>query len=507
MVNEKININNGFIILVKYICLIILFAAALAILLNKKDGILYYFIPSLNLFFKIIIILCLYIFLITFSIRIHKKSKNSFILFLVIISGFSCFIWNYFAGTIQISDYKVLLEGASDIANGIFKEGYDKTSYYYFYNHQIGYASYLSIIVKLLGQNIFWLKLLDCTYIIGTVLMIYIIAIKKFNENTAVISSVLYSTFLFNLFGSSIINNQHLSALLLMLGLYLFMNTTKNKYAAITGIVFGIMNVIRPFAIIIIIAVSIYSLYMIFMKTNQKKWLIKLGIILLSYFITIWVCNIILISAHLTPYPISKSNIPYFKFVIGLGAKDRSIYGTTGKTTRMSSVYTDLEEVGFDYDKYNNDSKRFVIQSILNYKSTIPYLKKKMTAFLGEKDNQIIFALDNIKMNSKYIVSLYKLSHLQYFLFVLFAIMSIIFKRNTIKNEGFLLYLLIIGFVLVHIPIETQTRYRYEIYIFIIIMSGDAIDQIICRFPKLRINVSAIKSFYYARTEHMFDIL
>jgi hypothetical protein len=405
-----------------------------------------------------------------FAIRINRKKQSLYLILISSISFLLCVIWNIYAKTQPISDYKALLEGGYQIALGIFKD--DKTSYYYMYNHQLGYAVYLSILMRFFGVNLLVFKMIDVMYIMLSVVLIYAITLKLFNKDTAAVASLFYSIFIFDITGSSIINNQHLSGVLLLAAILLIL-IDKYWSVSLSAVLLGLMNIARPLGIVLIIAIFIYFLYKILLTSNWKEWISKFVLVLISYYLVIYSFDAVLINSNITSKPVSKSNIPYFKFVIGLSDNCRSLYGNQDENERKTAVYYDLKSLNFNYEKYNDECKKFIMSHIYDYKSTLRIIYNKMTFFMGQIDHQYSFALNANQISS--IQVFLNFGHFQYLIFIILALLSFIIRKRQKNNAFTIINVLFVGFILVHIFVEAQTRYRYETYFFLIIMSADFI--------------------------------
>lgn len=421
------------------------------------------------------------------SIKLQRKSEMAFVFLLVLTSIFSCFVWNLYAKTVPVSDYSVLLEGALKISQGFFSEAFDKTNYFFIYNYQIGYASYLALIIKFMGQNLMFLKCCETIFITLSAIFIYKIASEHINKECGVIASMLFSTFIFNIMGSSIINNQHLSGLLMIMGVY-FILKGKYSHTAIAGLIWGIMNVVRPIGIVSIISVFMYFLFLVVTTSHWRRSFSHLLILLFAFYSTLFLFDTVFFNLQIAPRQISKNNLPYFKCVIGLGATNGSLFGNRTKNARKTNVYFDLEKLGFDYLKYNNESLKFLKSKLMDYPNTIKFLKEKMVYFMGEKDHQYTFALDSVKLTDKKIKILASFAHIQYFILLCLAFLSVAIFKRSLPANFVLVLILIANFLAVHLLIEAQTRYRYDIYMLIIILASIPTYHFIHSFEKLNSN-------------------
>lgn len=408
------------------------------------------------------------------AVRVNRKNTKYFLIGLSVISLIIYALWNLYAKTTPISDYQILLEGANKIIDGTFKqESFDKTNYFYFYNFQIGYTSYLALITKIFGGKLIFFKILEWIYLIVTSIMIYKICEDRYTKDIGAIAATLYSLYIPNIMGSSVINNQHISGALMVTSLYFILKNDK-KSAAIGGVFLGLMQIFRPIAIIVIIGVAITYVCKVFSKTMYLEILGILVIYILCFTMVVKLVDFAFVKTEIAPKAISQSNAKYFKFVLGL--TDEGVYKIPTESARKTQVYFDLERLNFDYGAYNKECLKVIKNSITNYKETFPFIKTKMYDFLGKRDNQYSFSLSEEKITDN-TFRLSEIGNLQYLFLIIGALGALLgkFKRNN--KEIDVVCLLFIGFTLVHIFIETQTRYRYEMYILLVVLAGEFISR------------------------------
>lgn len=436
---------------------------------------------SINIL-NILISIIFTLLIINISIKLNRYSPKLFISLLVAISSILYLIWNLYAKTTPVSDYQVIFEGANKIIDGTFHtESFDKTSYFYFYNYQIGYTVYVASVIFIFGNNLVAFKILEALYITCTSLLIYKIADKLWSKDSAAIASILYALFIPNIIGSSIINNQHLSTLTLMLAIYFFIKDTKLS-TIFLGILLAITQILRPISIIPIIAIVMIYIYRLIKEKNYKKYISSFLILIISFMVITKTFDFTLMQLKLSPSPISRSNAKYFKFVLGL--KGEGLYKIPTESARKTQIYFDLEKLDFDYDKYNDLCLQEVKNSIKDFKSILNYVVRKMIVFMSFKDNQIDFAVSGEKLTT-IIFMLTDIGKVQYTLLLLFTFISILLARKSSESDINILYILIIGFVLVHIFIEVQTRYRYELYVFFTIISSYSLNNLWAKLDKI----------------------
>jgi len=416
---------------------------------------------------------------------VHRRGRRLYLVFLVLLSGTICLFWNLYAQTVPVSDYQVLLQGATAIARGTFTEGADKTSYFYIYNFQIGVAAYLGLIVKLLSDNLTSLKLAEALYLIGSALMLYVLVATAMSASVAAVAAALYATLIVVFTGSSIINNQHASLLLLLIGLYLVLKGAMWHVIA-AGVVFGVMNLIRPIGAVTVAAVCLYFLYQMGTAGRRRQWAVRIPLLAAAFLLAVWAFDIALVHTGIAPDPVSQSHLPYFKVVIGLDDNHGSLFGHETVDARKTSVYFDLQQLGFDYKGYNDAQAQYILQRARDYGSTLSYVARKMWYFVGEKDNQYVFALNGNKLSQRPLIALINVGQAQYVLLLLAALVTVSVRLKRSDDGSALFAILLLTFILAHIPVEAQPRYRYEAYIFVVIFAAESIYHLVEKASQIR---------------------
>ena len=458
-----------------------------------------------NSYYKVVglaiigVIICYYIGYKLCS-KIESKSAKKYKLFLFIVSFVIYVLWGIFAKTPPISDYEVLINGAKSMARGEFPTlAFDKTNYFYFYNFQAGFVTYLAGIIKLFGERLIFIKLVEMLVMSLTNVFIYDIATKIYSRRCGVMSSMIYAILLFNIAGSSIINNQHISVLFMVIALWLFLKDRKLLHV-LAGIFTGIAIIVRPSIAIFAIALICFKIWKVLDNNfkNFLKELFTIVILVISIFITVKGYDAAMRYSNQVPNSAVSANAKYFKFILGL--KGRGLYNIQTQTAEKTQVYYDLEKLNFDYEKYDEECLKELKTSI-NYNTRIllRFINEKLVYFCGGADNQLGYAWEYVS-TSRICDFMNYYGYIQYILLLLLALISsviIFYKNKDMEYEGKnrkyseLLKILFIGFFLAHIFIEVQTRYRYEQYLILAILSSpvlvilfDKITKILDKYKK-----------------------
>lgn len=360
---------------------------------------------------------------------------------------------------------------------------FDKTNYFYFYNFQTGFVMYLALVIKIFGSHLIFLKIFEILFMSLTNVFVYKIASKVYTKKIGIISSIIYSLLFFNIAGSSIINNQHFSTLLVILSIYFFIKD-KCFYYVLSGILVGIANIIRPSSIIILISFCLFLLWKLLIN-NFKTWktfLIGFLLIILSAFSTMKIFDYSLLNLNVVPTSTLSSNAKYFKFVLGIHGN--GIYNIPTETAEKTQVYFDLQKLNFDYELYNNECKNFIVNKFTqNTKETFGHIKNKMLVFCGEEDNRIGFSGNKVQNSKSYIFIKYY-GYVQYFLLIVFSLLTVIINvkeskfyntKNNLYQTQILFEIVFILYFCAHLLIEVQPRYRYDQYLMLAFIASPSI--------------------------------
>ena len=360
---------------------------------------------------------------------------------------------------------------------------FDKTNYFYFYNFQTGFVMYLALVIKIFGSHLIFLKIFEILFMSLTNVFVYKIASKVYTKKIGIISSIIYSLLFFNIAGSSIINNQHFSTLLVILSIYFFIKD-KCFYYVLSGILVGIANIIRPSSIIILISFCLFLLWKLLIN-NFKTWktfLIGFLLIILSAFSTMKIFDYSLLNLNVVPTSTLSSKAKYFKFVLGIHGN--GIYNIPTETAEKTQVYFDLQKLNFDYELYNNECKNFIVNKFTqNTKETFGHIKNKMLVFCGEEDNQIGFSGNKVQNSKSYIFIKYY-GYVQYFLIIVFSLLTVIINvkeskfyntKNNLYQTQILFEIVFILYFCAHLLIEVQPRYRYDQYLMLAFIASPSI--------------------------------
>ena len=410
--------------------------------------------------------LLLAIFSILFIIFFVKKFKiKKFALFLILFSFIIKIIAVLILKTPMAADYQAMYDASLKAVNGDFS--FVSDGYFLAYGYQLGNVFYQFIVLKIIN-NVVILKILNCVYSTVITFLIYKITQKFVKEDTARITSLIYSISLYPIYLNSILGNQQLSLMLFLIGIYILL-TKKNSLlnAVVIGILFALGNLERPEGIIYITTLIIYNI----ITLKKIKPILKNTIpVLVTYILLTQMFSFVLVKTTSNKLGFRNAD-PYWKFLIGFN------YEYNGKNN--------VEDYDFTIDP--NLEKQEIIKRVSDFKK-IPglfYNKIKIQWLYDDIDtsfnavNSTQFKQSLLKFIIEYIIAIN-------IIVIVFAFIGIIKNKKLHSSTYFFIFNLFIYFA-VYLLIEVSARYYYNPQICVIILSSYGIERFIS-FSELYIN-------------------
>ena len=375
-------------------------------------------------------------------------SKHKIIIFLFLFAfviRIGVILW---IDTPVISDFKTMLDASKELVNGT--DAYKSMPYFITWGYQMGHVIYQAILLNIIN-SITFLKIVNAIVTSSTVIMIYLIGKELSNTKAAIIISIIYSIFLFPLLLNTVLTNQLLPMLLILIAIYLWMKKKKeNKLMpVIIGILLGISNMLRSETIVIIIAFVLYTIFLMIKKENRKALIINLCLIIISYFTLTTATSFVLKATDISPSGLENKNSSW-KFLEGLNIETRGQYSED-----------DAIKYSYDKKKTTKELKKRIQEEWQQYpllfakKTKILWLNSDLSWSLGHIENQ-----EDLKLYEG-------INQIFIYFFVIMSLLSAItlFKK-TYKKEQILILLILFIYFGVYLFIEVMPRYAYSLQIF-----------------------------------------
>lgn len=375
-------------------------------------------------------------------------SKHKIIIFLFLFAfviRIGVVLW---IDTLVISDFKTMLDASKELVNGT--DAYKSMPYFICWGYQMGHVIYQAILLNIIN-SITFLKIVNAIVTSSTVIMIYLIGKELSTTKAAIIISIIYSIFLFPLLLNTVLTNQLLPMLLILIAIYLWMKKKKeNKLMpVIIGILLGISNMLRSETIVIIIAFVLYTIFLMIKKENRKALIINLCLIIISYFTLTTGTSFALKATDISPSGLENKNSSW-KFLEGLNIETRGQYSED-----------DAIKYSYDKKKTTKELKKRIQEEWQQYpllfakKTKILWLNSDLSWPLGHIENQ-----EDLKLYEG-------INQIFIYFFVIMSLLSAItlFKK-TYKKEQILILLILFIYFGVYLFIEVMPRYAYSLQIF-----------------------------------------
>ena len=187
--------------------------------------------------FSFLLIIPIFILLWLFVKKVKIKRFGLFIFILTLIIRL---ISVFYLKVSILDDFKVMYSASKSLINNDLS--FLSTPYFQTFSYQFGHVLYQSFLLKIFNSVLF-LKIVNCLITSSIVLFIYLIGKKLFNEKIGRISSLLYIFYLYPLYLNSVLTNQHLPALIVLIVIYLLISKEYNyKLFILIGLLLSISN-------------------------------------------------------------------------------------------------------------------------------------------------------------------------------------------------------------------------------------------------------------------------
>lgn len=400
--------------------------------------------------------------------KIKKWIKeNKFIIFLFLFSFIIRLGVILLVDTPIISDFKVMYDAALEIVNGT--DSYKSMGYFITWGYQMGHVLYQAFLLSIINSA-FFLKIVNCIITSLTVVFVYLISRRICSERSAKISSILYSIFLFPLLLNSVLTNQFLPVLLILIALYILLNINfKKKFvisSVVVGILLGLSNIFRSETIVILFSILLYFVFLFITKVDWKKLIISFLIIFMGYYVVFNGTSLLLKATNVSPSGLEILNSSW-KFVLGFNYETSGMY-----SNQDAAIYAGDSEA----------AKKEAINRILQFEKIPLHFLKKTKILWFNSDLSWSISMDEV-----YYKVLNIINQIWIILFNILAVCSAFrFIKFKFEKEHVLMCLILLVYFGVYLLIEVMPRYAYSLQVFEAIIIGISLDYIFTKIKALK---------------------
>lgn len=382
-----------------------------------------------------------------------------------------------------MSDFAVMYNTAMNILNNDFSYVVN-SSYMNTWGYQMGHTMYLYFLLKIFN-NVTFLKVINCLITACITVLIYLISKEFSSEKSSRIISLVYCFFPFPMFLNTVLTNQHLPSLLILISIYLivgkrFSNINHIIKYIIIGLLLGMSNVLRPESIVFILCLIIYFILST-NKNNIKSTMIKTLVLLITYFGIFNCCSYALKVNGYSDIGLKNKNF-LWKFVVGLNHEANGRYNNAD-ALKYSSVGNDEEKIELIKERLIDDAgdlpRLFLVKSAILWSNSD--LSWSLYYLDGKDVNIFGYVMDGTILKNK-------LTTLNQYFITLSLLLMIIGGatnyRDKIDNNKSLLIMIILVYFSVYLLTEVMPRYAYTPQLFIFILASIGLDKVISRINK-----------------------
>ena len=262
--------------------------------------------------------------------------RHSFMIGLFLFSFFLRLLVVLCIHTDIVSDFGLMYKASLELVSGT--RDYLNNVYFLTWAYQMGHVVYQALLLSII-ESVTFLKIVNALVTSLIVVFVYLLGREVGGEKGSRIASVLYAIFPFPLFLNTVLTNQHLPMLLILIAIYLGFRLNEKKLQIPLcigiGLLLSLSNILRTETIVIIGAIVVLGGYLVFQKDSFRFIAIRLGILLLTYFLSFQLASFCLVQTGISPNGLQNGN-PTWKFVEGFNydtdgmysKEDSSLYAT-----------------------------------------------------------------------------------------------------------------------------------------------------------------------------------
>ncbi|MBE7098342.1 glycosyltransferase family 39 protein [Bacillus cereus] len=380
-------------------------------------------------------------------------------------------------------------------AEALSKEFVIDNNYIALFPHIFGYASFLSIFLKIFGASHMVAPIVNVVLTTISMGLIYVIARKIGGVRTAITASILWivlpSQTIYNMFALS----EPLYCTLLLL-IWTVMISVHEKihnmsikkllvYSILLAALLVLMNMVRPIAAVPIIALVIWLFIINTKHIGNKKILLHkvvyVGVIIIGY---------VIFSSAINQYITLRlgeeiASAPGYNIYVGFNQEE------SGKWNMPDAklLFEYNNKPGWTAEDAQQKMLEEAKNRILN--DNIDFMKlfsDKFFVFLSEDSAAVSYAepvLDNVV---RYTVA----SNIFYYFLIVTSILGVLIMiKNKTKSILFMICLYTIGLTIAQLLVEVASRYHYSATIPMIILAAFGINYAYNKKENIDINKKA----------------
>ena len=338
------------------------------------------------------------------------------------------------------------------------------------YPHILGTASFLSLFVRLFGASVLAVAVVNVLLTTLSCLLVYGIARRLSDRGIALIAALGWAVCPCKLMLNSLVFSEPLYTCLILLFLYLLICLETRPlglgmsalWGAGLGLLLAAVNIVRPIAMILIIALVIWLLLLRGRGGRWSQWLTLLAALLCVYVLTgkLWDRHVAAVLG------MAPAAVPIYNIYVGFNAATRGQWSADD----MDLLFSYLSQ-----GMTTSEAQRAMLPHLRERLASgldLPLLmRQKLIAFLG--DDELGGYTYRFTRPERFYKPLMVLGNTFYY-GVLFSALAGLIKsfRSPTLSAGQLLPLFALGLTLAHLLVEVSNRYHYSLIPLLIIFAA-----------------------------------
>lgn len=389
-------------------------------------------------------------------------------------------IFAFFFRPVQAADYRTFFQVAKDLSLGVHPGMKD---YVAMFPHILGYASFLSLFLKLFGPQLAVAVALNIvlTMVSGMILfcmvlrrtdlyaaslafLLWIFCPSKMFYNTMSLSEPYYTCLLLLFF----LVIQHAEAFLPKGGRSRLVKIV--AVACVCGVVLTLIQAARPIAVIPMIALALWCVFLMdweILRNHWKELLLMALVLFLSYLggKGLWHSYS---TDQLEQVP---PTVPGYNIYVGFNLETNGSYSDTDMDLLQSRYFG-------EYERNAEAAQQSMLQDAKNRISEakpvmLRLMLLKLRTLLGHDEGGVFYAMESLSSGQYRICCI--LSNIWYYLIMLYTVCGSITIWKRRENGSVLVCILFaIGLILAQLLVEVAARYHYALIPILLFIAGYA---------------------------------
>ena len=390
-------------------------------------------------------------------------------------------IWVLVIRIEPFSDYDKYWQTALALANGTEIED---AWYIAMYPHILGTATFLSFFVKLLGESVLMVSVLNVLLTALSGLLIFYICLETADLETAFIASLLWAVCPCKLMLNSLVFSEPLYTCLILLLLLMLIKlhgeiTTDKKElwmyiveGSLLGLLLRCINIVRPIAGILLIAVLIWLLMLRGGELkNLKLWRSWAFVLLPLLFVYISSGNIW--TSHVAnTVGMEPAEVPIYNIYVGFNESTQGQWSAED----MDLLFSYLSQPGVSPSMAQESLLPLLKERLASGIDYVQLFSSKLIAFMGNDElGGYTYRFTRPELFVKLGMVIGNVFYYGVLLLAIYGLCRML--RGRLRSSALLLPLYVIGLTLAHMLVEVANRYHYSIIPMIIIFAALALSR------------------------------